>query len=332
MFLIADLIDIHNTRSLSIITFVRAFVLFISICIAVWIARYKGESFRCIATLITIYEIISMVAFLVIIREYDSISPLGLLSVLVIIVAVYLIPNKLANVQILTVVFLLVFFLSYSKKIEGLDIHDYQGIALYGIIIMLFGNFNAYITNYFIRKQYVYNKELLRVSATDSLTGIYNRGKFIKEMAGWVKKSHMEKSDLSVILCDVDDFKKVNDTYGHFVGDQVLQNIVSVIKDCISNDDVFARWGGEEFAVLLPNTNLKKAIEIAQLMRAKIELYHHCIAENETHNFSCSFGLVSIEENDNIESMMHKADLLLYKAKNAGKNVVIYNKTKRQEN
>lgn len=328
LFLIADYRDVRHVRSLSVISIVRASTWIMSLLMAGYIHRYKGKRYQHIATITTVFEAVSMGAFLIILSEYDTLSPYVLLSVLVIVLGVYMIPNKQINVQILTIVFLVVFFLFYLKDIEGLYAHDYQAIALYGFLIMLFGNINTYITNYYVRKQYIDSKELLRVSVTDSLTGIYNRAKFIQETQEWIEKCRIEKKDLSVILCDIDDFKKINDTYGHFAGDLVLQNVVSLINGCIRLDDIFARWGGEEFIVLLPDTDINKAYEIAQQMRTYIQDYPHQVKENETHNITCSFGLVFMKEDDKIESMMHRADLLLYKAKNAGKNVVICDKMK----
>jgi diguanylate cyclase (GGDEF)-like protein len=190
----------------------------------------------------------------------------------------------------------------------------------YSLIFIIFGNIEAYLTNYYRRKQFADSMELVRLSITDSLTGIYNRTKFDQELNLWIDNCNRNGNSLSLIMLDIDDFKKVNDNYGHLIGDKVLQNITSMIKNAIRATDIFARWGGEEFVVLLPNTGIRQALEITERVRI-------CIRENKAEgveNVTCSFGLVSLEKNENAESLLKRADKFLYKAKEQGKNTVAF--------
>ncbi len=187
------------------------------------------------------------------------------------------------------------------------------------MLIISYCNIGAYITNFYKRKQFIDGKELLRVSITDSLTGIYNRAKFNEALNQWVDDCKRGENTLSLGMFDIDNFKRVNDVYGHLVGDKVIQNVVATVKNVIQSTDVFARWGGEEFVILLPNTDIHQAIEIMERMRI-------CIQDNkydEVENITCSFGLVTLRENENGESLLQRADKLLYDAKGCGKNIVV---------
>jgi diguanylate cyclase (GGDEF)-like protein len=121
------------------------------------------------------------------------------------------------------------------------------------------------------------------------------------------------------LIFDIDNFKNINDEYGHLSGDKILQEIVSTVKNTIRKSDVFSRWGGDEFLILLPNTVIDQASEMAERMRSNIQK----IKSGEVENITCSFGLVYLKENESAEDVLKKADKLLYDAKGSGKNTVV---------
>jgi diguanylate cyclase (GGDEF)-like protein len=158
--------------------------------------------------------------------------------------------------------------------------------------------------------------ELSKEIDLDPLTGIYRKG-YLNE---FIERAIIEKRQFALIVLDLDNFKQVNDTYGHLTGDEVLREFVGLIKQHIRKDDFFARWGGEEFILLFENSNMEEAI-------MKIEKIRRFI---ETHNFesigqiTASFGLACIKENDNVNTIFARADKALYQAKAQGKNQVSY--------
>ena len=152
----------------------------------------------------------------------------------------------------------------------------------------------------------------------DDLTQIYNRAKLNEIFENEIKKIKTTKDNLSFILLDIDHFKEVNDTYGHLVGDNVLIQMSNLIKEHVRETDVFARWGGEEFVLLLPNVEINKAIDIANNLRAKIEVEYFA----EVNNITCSFGVTTYMNNDNIDTITSRADKALYEAKESGRNKV----------
>jgi diguanylate cyclase (GGDEF)-like protein len=317
MFLISDYFAIKNPFSFMTILIVRT--LFIVMSVVIYLAAKKINDYTKLAYLITVYEILAIIGFLVIIEHYESLTLLLFFSVMAMTLAIYIIPNKLIFSQIISVLLSLSFFIFYAKHIEGIEASVLLKMVAYNFIIIIYCNIGAYLTNYYKRKQFIDSRELLRVSITDSLTGIYNRGKFNEEINKWIDYCNRYENPLSLVMLDIDDFKRVNDCYGHLIGDSVIQNIASTIKKAIRNTDIFARWGGEEFAILLPNTDIHQTMEMMERVRICIQNNKYNIVENIT----CSFGLVKLRKNENAESLLQRVDKLLYIAKDAGKNAVV---------
>jgi len=163
-------------------------------------------------------------------------------------------------------------------------------------------------------------KELERLATTDSLTGLYNRRKLIDILEHELTRAKRYGNELSVVLFDIDNFKKINDTYGHDVGDYVLQQVTKLVKDNLRNVDVIGRWGGEEFLIVLPQTNLEGAKVVAEKVRKAIE--QHSFAK--VGRVTASFGVADydVEKDKHIDDFLKKADIALYRAKNTGRNRV----------
>ena len=153
---------------------------------------------------------------------------------------------------------------------------------------------------------------------TDELTDIYNRAYFEDVFNKEIIRFKQEQLPLSFIILDIDRFKKFNDTYGHQLGDEILKELSRIIKEHTRQSDIFARWGGEEFVKILPNTSLKGARQLAEHLRAIVE--HHIFIDNL--RVTCSFGVSEFKIYDTKESVMKKADDALYRAKTNGRNRV----------
>lgn len=163
-----------------------------------------------------------------------------------------------------------------------------------------------------------YIEELHRLSVTDTLTGIYNRRRINEVLEENANNAKRYQDAFSLILFDIDDFKHINDHYGHNTGDQVLINIVNTVKKSLRKTDYFGRWGGEEFLIILPKTTKEDAAGIAEKLRVEIQV----IMFPETFNITCSFGIAEYNEKLDIDSLINNADKALYYAKNSGKNRV----------
>lgn len=168
------------------------------------------------------------------------------------------------------------------------------------------------------------NQQLEKINTIDSLSGLFNRRHFDKRLQAELKRGRRELSPLSLILFDIDHFKKVNDTYGHTTGDEVIRSISLAASQQLNRttDELF-RYGGEEFAILLPNTNLKGAETLAEKVRSAIEGLIITL-NDETISCNVSLGVASHDSKTVIDpdSFIDMADSVLYKAKQSGRNQV----------
>ncbi|MCG2777356.1 MAG: diguanylate cyclase [Desulfobacterales bacterium] len=170
-------------------------------------------------------------------------------------------------------------------------------------------------------------KKIAEMSTRDELTGLYNRRYFVETLEREIASAKRYGTDLVLCMADLDHFKEINDTYGHPAGDMVLSEIGSMLKECIRQSDLVCRYGGEEFAVILPNTDAEKA-------RAVSERFRNRVAKHDFKHKSSHFGItvsigVALYNNEVDKSPMEfveMADRALYQAKEAGRNRVVVDK------
>lgn len=153
----------------------------------------------------------------------------------------------------------------------------------------------------------------------DNLTGIKNRYYFDERIKEEVDLAKRQKASFSLLLFDLDHFKLVNDNFGHDIGDKVLKRVTDAVSKIIRSYDIFARWGGEEFVVLMPNTTEAEAVPAAEKIRKTVEDISHPDIEKIT----ISIGIAIWEADDDVDQIFVKADKALYTAKNQGRNRVI---------
>lgn len=156
------------------------------------------------------------------------------------------------------------------------------------------------------------------LSTHDYLTQQFNRQMFDKLFDNEVERCQRYGYSLSLIIIDLDNFKKVNDVYGHTVGDNVLKIVSADIKNLLRKSDIFARWGGEEFVICMPHAHLKQAVQKAEILRKAIE----ALVIDTVGSITCSFGVSELIDHDKIGEVFLQADEALYKAKENGRNRV----------
>lgn len=168
--------------------------------------------------------------------------------------------------------------------------------------------------------------EILKHATLDALTGFYNRRQLEERIKQEVSGAKRQKRNLCTIMTDIDYFKNVNDTYGHAAGDLVLKNVSSVIKHQLRDYDIAGRYGGEEFAIILPYTKIEEAQMVAQRLRRAVENTKIDISKVNTDTdekiigVTISLGISEYKTGDNEKTLLQKADKALYKAKESGRN------------
>ncbi|MBV1952156.1 MAG: GGDEF domain-containing protein [Cycloclasticus sp.] len=163
---------------------------------------------------------------------------------------------------------------------------------------------------------HLFNRKLERIAEVDQLTGIYNRKRLDETLGREVERFSRYSRSFSVILVDIDKFKDVNDTYGHQVGDEVLIQVVEILSDRVRTTDTLGRWGGEEFLLICPETEIDAAVQLAEEMRRAVEVQSFATAGHQT----ISFGVATCGEGDKANDVVKRADDALYQAKNSGRN------------
>jgi len=210
---------------------------------------------------------------------------------------------------------------------KGLAKPNYINSHGVGIGILLEALTLAFIISYRIKiLEDIRSKqvELKRQAFTDPLTQLYNRRYFMTESNLAIEKAQISKEPLSVIILDIDHFKAVNDQYGHKAGDLVLESVASAFHEFSRSKDLIARFGGEEFIFLLPNTNQIQAYDCAERIRQGIEKHNVNVSDKLTLQITVSIGIAEIEINntETLEAAINRADQALYQAKTHGRNCV----------
>ena len=195
------------------------------------------------------------------------------------------------------------------------------------LITILFAFLITAVTMYILKKEQVsreeYEGQLFEEATTDSLTKVKNRRYFMMMGVNEFNTCNLlEEKRLSVLVLDIDYFKSINDKFGHSVGDKALTHFTQVCRTGLRKADILGRIGGEEFAIILPLTDAKKAKEIANRIRVLIEK-SPCVSHGKLINLTVSIGIAAFNQQDTFEAMLEEADKALYNAKHQGRNQVI---------
>jgi diguanylate cyclase len=161
-------------------------------------------------------------------------------------------------------------------------------------------------------------------SMTDDLTGLANRKAFDKQIHDWVEETSILGGDLCLLMLDIDHFKEFNDTYGHQTGDQILRLVARTLTDGVKGRDLTARFGGEEFAIILPETSLQDSIKLAETLRRSLENKEviNRITNKNLGRITLSIGVAQYIIGESVTDFIERADAAMYEAKKAGRNQV----------
>lgn len=181
--------------------------------------------------------------------------------------------------------------------------------------ILFFINLTLVVIIVILIKKYV--KDTLEYLVNyDSLTKSFNRNYFNEFLKSHIKISQRYNKSLSLVMLDIDHFKRVNDEHGHYIGDCVLKELSSIATQNIRKSDVFARIGGEEFAIILPETNVENAMVLSEKLRKIVSSYNF----SQVGKITISLGITQLSTGDDLDIIYNRADIALYKAKNNGRN------------
>lgn len=240
------------------------------------------------------------------------------MGVMLMILAVYILPNRLGFSVIATLVLTVLGILNLLLRDNRPSVSAMAGIISHFLLCGLLAFVLAWRTGRARRLEFLRAEELQSISRTDILTGLPNRRGFEEQLQDAISRCNRHGETAALIMIDIDNFKDVNDQYGHEVGDRVLQEFSQRMRDAIRLSDRPARWGGEEFAIVLPLSDIEEALEMAERLRSTMA---DCPFP-ESGSLSASFGVTVIRPDDDIAEAVLRADRALYTAKRLGRNRV----------
>ena len=170
--------------------------------------------------------------------------------------------------------------------------------------------------------------EAREIGMRDPLTSLSNRRRFEESLAKELADARARGTALCLVMADVDNFKKVNDLFGHRIGDEILKMFARVLVENVRSSDIVARYGGEEFAVILPSTRVEDARAMTERMRSQLESMQLAVHDSgqKIGRITASFGIAEVAAGDDTDELVHRADAMLYQAKCAGRNCVAADK------
>ncbi|MCL2231495.1 MAG: diguanylate cyclase [Treponema sp.] len=316
VFIFADIYFYRHKDVFPITVGLRA--LGLSITVAAFFLAGKFKRYEYALVMITLTQLGMFTIYLVNLYILEGTqTDLQFMTIMLFIMAAFLIPNVWKNSLAIACITLTAYIIfcahnTYPAGTTSLVMRGiYLGICLVCCAVFLYGRETSR------RKQFAAEKLLEYLSITDKLTAAYNRSHFEQVLGTWIKNRRHEP--IALLLFDIDDFKKVNDRFGHMTGDQVLVGIAEIVSAHIRDNDVFARWGGEEFVVLFGNSGIEKVVELAERLRRVVEI----TPWPDAGKITISIGAAEYQENESIVDFVNRADKKMYEAKRAGKNQVM---------
>jgi len=278
-----------------------------------YVQFYRNETLAKLAI-----ETVVMIAFTTWVTWYSGkIDSLLLNLYLLPIIASALILGKVVTAIETVVVIACYMAMAYDPSSNRMDSPSYWGVmfALVGPVVLV-----AYITT-MLRADIRYAvAKIKRISDTDELTGVYNMRAFSAILRRVFQQSVRHAHPLSIVMIDSDNLKAINDTHGHEAGNRLLQHVIRKVSDELRRSDTIARYGGDEFIILLPETHRRGAMDTAERIRKSIEGSQFDIRGTQL-NVTVSLGLASYpDDGGNIDVVVDKADKALYRAKRRGRN------------
>lgn len=317
LFIIPDFIILDTTPKFFAILINRTTVL--CLIVLLYLKLKSAQSYGFFHKWIAVYQIIVFISFFFTLLRYDSPNILiQTFGMMLIVISLFLLPSRWIYTFFVSLIFIFIFYIITGFLENALYERERTASLVFLLIVLVISGISALRTNYYKRMQYINENRLLEISMTDPLTGCNNRLVSNKEFEK-IYSTDREHKETSVILFDLDNFKSINDKYGHLAGDKILVEIVELIKPLLKKNYILIRWGGEEFLVLLKGSGVNEAISLSE--KIQDSLNNH-VFDNDLQ-VTCSFGVVSSNECSNVHELLIKSDKRMYEAKRLGKNRII---------
>lgn len=273
-----------------------------------------------ITSTVVLYTLYSLMIYLVLTGGSHGTGPIWIFIVPSVTFFIQGLKRGIFDIFMFSAMVILAFYLTKS-----LNIHHYQPpqlplrVIISFIVVALLSGVYEFFRDSYSKKIIALAKKNEMLATIDPLTSLPNRRYTIEQIKYEKRKNQRTENTMSLMLCDVDDFKKINDKYSHHIGDKALIHLAKIFSKSIREQDIVSRWGGEEFLFMLPNTNKENAKLLADKIHLNLQKSPLIIKNNEIF-ITISAGIAEVIDERNIELDIQEADHLLYQAKSTGKN------------
>lgn len=283
------------------------------------------RSFRLFSAFVTVCEGLALAIFIFVMLQYERFDFLiQAFGLIIFILVIFLVPNRNAYSVILALAGAAGFFICSHLREPNIDPVKFWAALVYIPAAIILCTVFASSTERHQFREYIAKSRLEHMSSTDFLTDTANRFRLEEEAGRWMDFCRRQDMPLSLAFVDVDNLKGVNDRYGHAVGDTILVNLAKLFQRQLRSSDTLARWGGDEFVLLLPNTALASAVTLMERMKSSVDEQSFVASIKIT--WSC--GIVEMEAGDSFQTILCRADALMYEGKHNGKDIICSESTK----
>ncbi len=322
--LIPDLSHISRASDKTLVLVMRIMTSFSVLIFSAACLKQAMRSFRLFSWMVSLFEGAAIITFLIVFHLYESLHyVIQAMGMIFLIMLIYFVPNQWIKMVSLTVVGVFAFALSAWLKLgSGLPVNELLAGLFYMSAAVGLCAIVSYTLDLRSFNKYVIKQELIQLNSIDPLTQACNRTKLIADFDLWSAYSRRYHQPLSLTLFDIDHFKSINDDFGHQKADQVLIDLVGLIKEQLRKTDMIARWGGDEFIIMFPGIGPDKAERVLNRIRQHL----HDKPLIDSIFVTCSFGLAGLGPEADLDALIHEADVLMYQAKKAGGDCVLRNR------
>ena len=314
LFLICDMVFIQGRIERLVAGMIRycfAIILIVSVR-----KLQRIRSFSAFSAFVTSLEAVAVVLFFSVLMLYESpdfmIQSLGLLLTILVI---FTVPNRSEYMLTLSLAAAAVFFFFCFLKLQDISIREYIASAVFTTLSIVLCAAKTIGTDRYASAEFLKRERLEQASTRDFLTNAATRERLEEEARRWMNFCRRQSLPLCLVFVDVDDLKRINDQHGHTTGDIALKEVAKIMQSQLRNSDTIARWGGDEFVILLPNVTLQNAVLL--LDRVKNAVCQMRLMGNVS--VSCSFGVVQMGLESTYAELLAEADAMMYRAKQSGK-------------
>lgn len=339
VFIVSDYLHVGRGDSLQLLAAIRAITALAGLLALAWVSHRPVAATTGMA--VSLFEIVAFAAFGVVITVRQIGLELGAVNVLAMLAAVYFfLPNRAVQMVAVGLTATLAYLASAWWLGGGAERPSvFIDVALLMIFLNGFGAMGAWRLSRLPREEYRLiaraaqantqladeigkrarlERKLTRLASTDALTELSNRRRYVERTLEELQQAQRTRRPVSVLILDIDFFKRINDQHGHAAGDRALRGVSTVLRRELRNTDLLARYGGEEFAVTLPETDAEGALGIAERLRTAIEAWTRRGAVAVT----VTVGVATAAPGESLDSVLSRADQALYAGKEAGRNRV----------